>query len=119
MVVEAPCREVRRSFDVFSPRIFMHRAMQGPEGRSMIARVWELVLGEPVKGQRTGHEQYRVRCPFHEDRHPSCDVSLAKDAFLCRSCGAAGGYTDVVIRAGYAQTKAEAMRWLARHGVRP
>ena len=85
----------------------------------MIDRVWQAVFGETVATKRrTGPDQYRVLCPFHVERHPSCDVSLAKNTFICRSCGAAGGYLDLVIRAGNASTRAEAARWLERHGVR-
>ena len=83
----------------------------------MIADVWLLAFGETL--HPNGKPNIRVTCPFHSpDRHPSCDVSLAKDAFCCRSCGASGGYLDVVVRAGLADTRHEAAKWLERRGLR-
>jgi hypothetical protein len=83
-----------------------------------IRTVWKAVFNEDVTGgKKSGPEQFRVICPFHHDHAPSCDVSLAKDAFICRSCGAHGGYLYVVIRAGYAENNREAMAWLERRGV--
>lgn len=34
--------------------------------------------------------EYRIRCPFHDDNNPSCDVSQAQQKFICRSCGVSG-----------------------------
>jgi hypothetical protein len=81
----------------------------------MIAEVWRAVFGEMIPGphhRRTGPDQYRVLCPFHHDNHPSCDVSLAKNVFLCRSCGAKGNSLDVVILAGFAADRRQAAQWL-------
>jgi hypothetical protein len=85
----------------------------------MIAEVWQLAFGQSLLGKpRSGPNQVRVVCPFHDDHSPSCDVSLEKDAFFCRSCDAHGGYLDVVIRAGYAANRREAAAWLKRRGLR-
>ena len=85
----------------------------------MIEDVWLLAFGESLAGKRrSGPDQVRVVCPFHDDHSPSCDVSLAKDAFFCRSCEAKGGYLDVIVRAGYASSRSEAAAWLERRGVR-
>ena len=85
----------------------------------MIERVWFAVFGESLADKRrSGPKQVRVICPFHQDRSPSCDVSLAKDAFFCRSCGAAGGYLDVVVKAGLADSRRDAAAWLERRGVK-
>lgn len=84
----------------------------------MIERVWFAVFGESIATKRqTGPKQFRVLCPFHREHHPSCDVSLLKNTFFCRSCGASGGYLDVVIRAGNADNRREAAAWLKNHGV--
>lgn len=64
-----------------------------------IRDVWRLLYGEDVTGgTKVTAEQYRLRCPFHADQHPSCDVSLAKDTWFCRSCGIGGGKLDLVQR---------------------
>ena len=85
----------------------------------MIREVWQAVFGEDITARKaSGRNQFRVVCPFHDDHSPSCDVSTAKDAFVCRSCGAAGGYLDVVVRAGFADSRRSAVEWLQRRGLR-
>ncbi len=64
--------------------------MIGPAGspadtRAVFARHLDLT---PLRGRSRG----KVRCIFHApDRHPSLDVDLERDLFICRSCGASGG----------------------------
>lgn len=83
-----------------------------------IQQVWKAVFGEDVCAARAvGTDQRRVLCPFHSESLPSCDVSLAKNAYYCRSCGASGGAFSVVVRAGLANSNAEAVTWLRQHGV--
>jgi hypothetical protein len=84
----------------------------------LIEQVWLAVFGERLsEKKRSAPDQARVVCPFHADHSPSCDVNLAKNVFFCRSCGAKGGYLDVVIRAGFASTRREAATWLQRRGL--
>jgi len=86
---------------------------------SLIRSAWQACFGEDItQKRRTGPDQFRAFCPSHSERNPSCDVSIAKDAWICRACGASGGYLALVIAAGYATTKGEAASWLERHGVR-
>lgn len=83
-----------------------------------IRAVWLASFGEDVAvARRSGVQQHRVRCPFHTESRASCDVSLEKHVFYCRSCGASGGALDVVVLAGYAPTRAAAVTWLRQHGV--
>lgn len=35
-----------------------------------------------------------VRCPFHEDKHPSMSLNLAKGLWNCHACGQGGGLLD-------------------------
>lgn len=72
---------------------------------------------DPATHKKSGLNQYSVLCPFHAERHPSCDVSLEKNVFICRSCGAKGGALDTIILAGYAQTRSEAAKWLEARGA--
>lgn len=80
-----------------------------------IARVWRALYGDDVTdGTRSAPDQYRVTCPFHHDRNPSCDVSTRKDTFVCRSCGAGGGVCDLVERELQID-HAAALAWMATH----
>lgn len=77
-----------------------------------IAEAFAIVTGMTVSGpERSG--RLRVQCPSrgHADGNPSCDLSPAKRAWRCRSCGAGGGLLDLAIAAGYAHDRAEAARW--------
>lgn len=83
-----------------------------------IRKVWAVVWGDDVtQGRLSAPDQHRVRCPYHSDSHPSCDVNLKKNTFYCRSCDARGGLLDVVVLAKNARTRAEAADWLRAHGV--
>lgn len=85
----------------------------------MIRKVWQAVFGEDVVdvGNRSAYNQYRVSCPFHTDSRPSCDVDVDKEVFFCRACPAHGGCLDVVVLAGNANTRREAVNWLQRRGI--
>lgn len=86
----------------------------------MIRRIWQALWNEDITSRRqTGKNQYRTTCPFHEDSHPSCDVDLDKNVFLCRSCKAKGGFLDAIILAGYARNRDEAKQWLYTRGILP
>ena len=85
----------------------------------MIEKVWFSLYREDIKTKKTsGPSQYRVLCPFHRESNPSLDISLAKDAFICRSCGASGGYLDLIIREGLADNRCDAMRWIEERGLK-
>ena len=55
---------------------------------------WEQIVrdavpaGEPVIKQRNG--DIMIRCPFHDDRTPSCSVSLRRKCYQCFGCGKTG-----------------------------
>lgn len=38
-----------------------------------------------------------VKCPFHDDRHASAGVNLARDAFACHACGVHGDAIGLVM----------------------
>lgn len=47
-----------------------------------------------VPYQWAGDDEIKIRCPFHVDEHPSCDVSVSKRVFKCHGAncvGSAGG----------------------------
>lgn len=73
---------------------------------------YQLVTGTVV-GETMGCQNPRVPCPsrIHRDEHPSCDLSVVKRAWCCRSCDAGGGLLDLVIAAGHAPDRASAARW--------
>ena len=69
--------------------------------RPSIVNVWRRLYAEELedKPRVNGRpDEVRVHCPFHQDEHPSCDVNLAKDAWICRSCGMGGGVTTLIVR---------------------
>lgn len=49
--------------------------------------------GIPLK--KTG-SSFRILCPFHSDKDPSCSISLQRNQFHCFSCGAGGGIIKFV-----------------------
>lgn len=42
--------------------------------------------------------KHKVKCPFHDDHHPSMDVDGPRGIFYCFACGAAGGIIDFEVR---------------------
>ena len=53
-----------------------------------------------------------IRCPFHDDRSPSCSINLDKKVFHCFACGGKGTILDFVARMEYCSI-ADAARLLA------
>ena len=43
-------------------------------------------------------DQQRVRCPFHDDEHPSCSVKLAQGLWNCHAGCGSGNLLDFVHR---------------------
>jgi CHC2 zinc finger len=86
----------------------------------LIREVWQALWGEDVvtTGREISRDQFRVLCPYHKESNASCDVHLAKDSFICRSCGANGGWSQAIILAGNCNTVREAYEWAKSHGVR-
>lgn len=39
-----------------------------------------------------------MRCPFHDDRHPSARVNLRLNAFWCPVCGMKGDAIGVIMK---------------------
>ena len=64
---------------------------------------------EPVL-QRDG--EYKILCPFHNDRNPSCSVNPKKRCFLCFGCPATGSLISLVMKLR-GSDKGEAIRFLA------
>ena len=43
-------------------------------------------------------DQFTIRCPFHDDRTPSCSINVSKGLFHCFGCPASGNVLDFVHR---------------------
>jgi len=82
-------------------------------------RAFYAALGVQLPGW--AHTQAPVRCfadpdaHTHEDRDPSCSVSLRSGAFNCHACGAHGGAYDAALAAGRAPR--EAIELMVTHGL--
>jgi DNA primase len=61
-------------------------------------------------------EERMIRCPFHDDRTPSCSINLEKKLFHCFACGEAGTILDFVARMERCSI-AEAARLLDKQSV--
>ena len=53
----------------------------------------QLDLGD-LMGLPAGRGTGLVRCPFHNDRNPSCSVNRTKGVFNCKGCGVKGDVFD-------------------------
>lgn len=45
-----------------------------------------------------GPARFKCKCPFHEEKTPSCSVDETKGLFYCHGCRATGSIIDVVIK---------------------
>jgi DNA primase len=82
---------------------------------SPLADVIPALLG--VSLSTNGTRELAIRCPFHDDEHPSMRVNLMKEVWRCDPCDAGGDVFDLVQRVSQVSFP-EALRWLAeRAGV--
>ncbi len=54
------------------------------------------VIGAYVNLRKATRSEYIGRCPFHEDRHPSLNVSSDKQKFHCFGCHHKGDVIDFI-----------------------
>lgn len=90
---------------------------RGPISDAILAQIKErLDIIDVVSGHmsltRTG-QNFKARCPFHEDRTPSFTVSPGKQLFHCFGCGASGDAIAFFMKVS-GLTFPEAMRELGR-----
>ena len=67
-------------------------------------------------GLRPNHHGM-VRCPFHDDRHPS--LKLNEDYFYCFGCGATGDVIDLTARLFELSPYEAAKKLAADFGIDP
>jgi hypothetical protein len=58
-----------------------------------VKKFWSVLFG----GRKHGMTR-AVRCPFHEERTPSCSLDELAGTFLCFGCGRKGTFTEVIDR---------------------
>lgn len=53
-----------------------------------------------IRCKMVGETEVLINCPFHDDKTPSCSISLEKRLFVCRSpqCGATGDFITLLSR---------------------
>ena len=63
--------------------------------------------------------EFLYRCPRHDDRHPSLQINVDKDVWLCGPCGASGSAWQLAaFLAECDPSNKQAVRaWLAQHGL--
>lgn len=85
--------------------------MEDEQYEAMLLAVFDHYdLPEPPWGERA------MRCPVHDDTHPSCSVNRGKGLFFCHACGATGNAAHIVM-AREGLDYAEAMRFIEAMGV--
>lgn len=75
--------------------------------------------GLEATGQAT---EQMIKCPFHDDRSPSCSINLGKKVFHCFACGEKGTILDFVARLESCSIAAAAQllaRWCNVAGALP
>lgn len=83
--------------------------VEGREGRFSVRVVKEAhdivdVIGRYTELRKAGKE-YIGRCPFHEDKHPSLQVSQQKQVFYCFSCLRKGDLINFIMQIEDLDTK--------------
>jgi len=63
------------------------------------------VVGAYVNLRKARSSEYIGKCPFHEDRHPSLNVSSDKQKFHCFGCQSKGDVIDFIIQVENLDTK--------------
>ncbi len=60
-----------------------------------------------------GDDEVKVRCPFHDDSTPSCNVNISKRVFSCRAAGCEKSGDIITLLAGHAKrTRAQVLEEL-------
>jgi len=76
------------------------------------------VIGSYIALKKAGSSSYRGLCPFHNDSHPSLNVSQQKQIYKCFSCGKAGN-TITFVQEYEKLTFIEALKKLAQRAGIP
>lgn len=72
-------------------------------------------LAETVTGQaavRSGNGRYRLRCPFHDDTHPSLIIYPPGKGWWCPVCGRGGQDAASFCAEFFHCSQAEGLRWV-------
>lgn len=54
--------------------------------------------GVEIDFKKGNAQNYLIRCPFHNDRHPSCSVHKSTGLFLCFACGEQGNIIQLIAK---------------------
>jgi DNA primase len=76
---------------------------------SILAVARRLGLGNPEPCGR----EWKVRCPFHDDDHPSLGLNDEDGVWFCHPCGE-GGDTITLVERVEGLGFADAVRWITR-----
>ncbi len=98
-----------------------HAEQPDPVGRLIVNKESLLTFIENLAEERGGKVYHEkgwaiMRCPFHDDNHPSLAVSLENGRFHCKACGETGTVIKLV-EGIHGIERAEAVNILKRLGV--
>lgn len=57
----------------------------------------ELLRMYGIEYREVKNNEIRIRCPFHEDKRPSCTINIKKNVFYCFPCSTGGGVVKFVM----------------------
>lgn len=63
-----------------------------------------------------GYGERSIKCPVHDEDHPSCSVNRAKGLWHCHACGAGGGAVQIVMEREGVGFR-DAMRLIEKWGI--
>lgn len=98
-----------------------HVELPDPAGKLIINKDSLLVFVENLVEERGGKVYHDkgfaiVKCPFHNDEHPSLSINLATGRFHCFACGETGTIIKLVQQA-YGVERSEAVNVLKRLNI--
>ncbi|MEM2250423.1 MAG: AAA family ATPase [Candidatus Bathyarchaeia archaeon] len=98
-----------------------HTNLPDPASKLIVNKDALLTFIENLVEERGGKVYHEkgwaiMRCPFHDDNHPSLAVNLENGRFHCKACGETGTVIKLV-QGGYGIERTEAVNLLKRLGV--
>lgn len=82
-----------------------------------IADVYRTIRGEDLPGDGDDRRGFCLAVAHNDVNNPSCDYSMTKGAFHCKTCEANGGVLALIVAAAKATDNKGALAWLREVGL--